>query len=83
MRQKIPPLNGTRRFVSDRLHILTQRHSCLETHQIIYRLPSDFVLRILSDFNTRHLDADQAAHALGIGASTRIAFAPQTLENEF
>jgi hypothetical protein len=49
------------------LPIFSRGYSCLEKKQIIHRLPTDFVLRILADFNADILDAAQAAHALGIG----------------
>jgi hypothetical protein len=61
------PLAPAAAHVLARLLAFTPRHSCLEKPQIIHRLPTDFVLRILADFNAQHLDAQQAAHALGIG----------------
>jgi len=41
--------------------------SCLEKKQITHRLPPSFVIRILSEFNARLINADQANLALGIG----------------
>jgi hypothetical protein len=42
---------------------------CLEKKQIIHRLPSHFVLRVLADFNGGILDATTAAAHLGVSRS--------------
>lgn len=50
-------------------------YSCLEKKQITHRLPPDFVLRVLADFNAGFLDSPSAAHLLGIGKTVSISFA--------
>ena len=42
-------------------------HSNLEKKQIIHRLPADFVLRVLEDFNAGRLNVSEATIRLGVG----------------
>jgi hypothetical protein len=44
-------------------------HAVYENKQLINRLPSDFVRRVLNDFNAGNLDAITAASQLGVGRS--------------
>lgn len=56
-------------LIAGGVHI--RRDSCREKKQIIHRLPRDFILRILEDFNAGRLDRSSACLNLGV-SKTRL-----------
>lgn len=78
-----PPVLGLQRSLSLLIasHACTVGYSCLEKKQIVHRLPSTFVLRILSDFNDGRLDASTAAAHLGVGKSRLYELCTDFLSN--
>jgi len=65
----IPLRRCSRAVIADRFDHQLRGYYCLEKKQIIHRLPADFVLRILADFNGGLLDASSASGQLGIGTT--------------